>query len=116
MPNQLKLLADEINELAEQMWLEGGLDERVKKLASIRDRVMIDREFIFQEIRKAMAEGAGMGLDSAVRLIGMMVEKYTLEGHPHEAVGASAAMELVKELRKNSDALFDIPQGIANAD
>ena len=39
MPDQAKLLADEINEIAEQLWLEGGLDERVKKLASIRDRV-----------------------------------------------------------------------------
>lgn len=58
-------------------------------------------------VKEAMQEGGKLALDSCVRVIGMLVEKFTLTGKPHEAMGAAGAMELVKELRKHSDGLYD---------
>lgn len=52
--------------------------------------------------RTAMAEGGKLALDSAIRMCGRLVEEFTVKGAVREAAGASAAMQLVKELRKHA--------------
>jgi hypothetical protein len=64
------------------------------------------KDIIYKEIKKAMQEGGNLALDSCVRLLGQLVEKYTLNGKPAEAMGAAGAMEMVKELRKHSASLY----------
>ena len=48
---------------------------------------------------KAMQDHEKRTLDAAVRVIGKLVEEYTLQGKCSEAVGAAAAMQLMKMLR-----------------
>ena len=56
--------------------------------------------------RRAMEEGGKLALDSAVRVVGKLVEGFTVGGHPEQAAGASAAMELLKRLRDDQPALY----------
>lgn len=61
---------------------------------------------IYVMVKEAMQEGGNLALDSCVRLLGQLVEKYTLSGKQAEAMGAAGAMEMVKELRKHSAELY----------
>jgi hypothetical protein len=63
-------------------------------------------EMVRPFIKESMQEGGKLALDSCVRLLGRLVEQYTVKGKPHEAMGAAAAMEMVKELRNHSDSLY----------
>ena len=67
------------------------------------------REEIRAAIKEAMQEGGKLALDSAVRLIGVLVQQFTVRGNPQEAAGASAAMQLMKKLRDDSDSLYAAP-------
>lgn len=47
----------------------------------------------------AMAEGSKIAMDSSIRMLGKLVEEFTVKGAVREAAGASAAMEMLKRLR-----------------
>ena len=57
--------------------------------------------------RLAMEEGGKLALDSAVRIVGRLVQQFTVSGHPQEAAGASGAMELLKKLRDQTPELYE---------
>ena len=61
---------------------------------------------IREGMRDAMKEGGKIALDSAVRLIGRLVQQFTVSGHPQEAAGASGEMELMKQLRDSAPDLY----------
>lgn len=65
------------------------------------------RDALREAMREAMEEGGKLALDSAVRLIGRLVQQFTISGHPQEAAGASGAMELMKQLRDKTPELYD---------
>jgi hypothetical protein len=47
-----------------------------------------------------------LALDSAIRVLGNLVEEFTVKGHVREAAGASAGMELIKRLRDDPHSPF----------
>jgi hypothetical protein len=55
---------------------------------------------------EALAAGGMLALDSAIRVLGNLVEEFTVKGHVREAAGASAGMELIKRLRDDPHSLF----------
>jgi hypothetical protein len=70
-----------------------GLQHELASFTS-RNAMSEMRDVMRPLIREAMEEGGKLALDSAVRITGRLVEKFTLSGHPAEALGASAAMEM----------------------
>lgn len=56
--------------------------------------------------RLALREGGKIALDVAIRIVGKLVEDFTVKGMSREAVGASAAMELLKRVRQGADELY----------
>lgn len=52
--------------------------------------------------RAALNAGGKIALDSAIRVVGKLVEEFTVRGHQHEAAGASAAMEMLKRMQSES--------------
>ena len=64
------------------------------------------RELVREAVREAMKEGVKLALDSDVRVIGVLVQEFTVRGNPQEAAGASAAMQLMKKLRDDAPSLY----------
>jgi hypothetical protein len=64
-------------------------------------------DFVRPMVKDAMHEGGKLALDSAVRLVGRLVQTFTVQGKPHEAMGAAAAMEMLKELRAHTPSLYE---------
>ena len=64
------------------------------------------RELIRGMTRESMEEGGKLALDSAIRAVGRLVEKFTVGGHAQAAAGASGAMELLKQLRDATPDLY----------
>jgi hypothetical protein len=60
-----------------------------------------------------MQEGSAMAIDSAIRVIGALVQEFTVKGHPQEANGASAAMALLKKFRVDQGELYTSPSDIS---